>query len=211
MSKKIFAYARKNIKSESIDDQINLIKNYCKNNNMELDERDLIIDNSENTLLKEGYNALCSYMIRGGDVLIITELDRLGRNITIIKEEWLKLNNEGIEIIIINNPLLSTYGKNEKEKEITRGIVSELLTYMSDKEKAKNKRKQAKGIQALKEKNNGKGVGRPKTKVNKEFKVQYKLWKSGKQTAVQTFNNLGLTKATFYRMVKEYKCEENND
>ena len=80
----------------------------------------------------------------------------------------------------------------------------------AEKEKAKNKRRQAEGIQALKDKNNGRGIGRPKTKVNKDFKVQYKLWKSGKQTAVQTFNNLGLTKATFYRLVKEYEQENNN-
>ena len=103
---------------------------------------------------------------------------------------------------------MSTYGKSEYEKEITQNIISDLLSYISQKEKARNKRKQAEGIQALKDKNNGKGIGRPKTKVNKDFKVQYKLWKSGKQTAVQTFNNLGLTKATFYRLVKEY--EENN-
>lgn len=210
MSKKLFAYARKNIKSESIDEQINLIKAYCKNNNIELDERDFIIDDSENTFLREGYNALCSYMMRNGDALIISELDRLGRNVGAIKDEWIKLNDNGIELIIINNPLMSTYNKSSTEKDVIQKVVSELLVYMSEKEKAKIKRRQAQGIQALKEKNHGRGVGRPKTKVNKEFKVQYKLWKDGKQTAVQTFNNLGLTKATFYRLVKEYE-QENND
>lgn len=210
MSSKVFAYARKNIKSESIDEQVKLIEDYCKDNNIELNERDLIIDDSENTCSREGYNALCSYMMRSGDILIISELDRLGRDAAAMKEEWIKLNKENIEIVIINNPVLGTYGKDNMQKEVTQKIISELLVYISDKEKAKNKRKQAEGIQALKEKNNGKGVGRPKTKVNKDFKIQYKLWKSGKQTAVQTFNNLGLTKATFYRLVKEYEQENNN-
>ena len=49
MSSKVFAYARKNIKSESIDEQVKLIEDYCKDNNIELNERDLIIDDSENT------------------------------------------------------------------------------------------------------------------------------------------------------------------
>lgn len=208
MNNKIFAYARTNIKNEIIDDQIKMIRDYCCENNINLNERDLIVDNSENNLIREGYNALCSYMMREGDVLIISELDRLGRDVTNIKEEWIKLIDSGINLIIINNPIMSTYGKSEYEKEITQNIISDLLSYISQKEKARNKRKQAEGIQALKDKNNGKGIGRPKTKVNKDFKVQYKLWKSGKQTAVQTFNNLGLTKATFYRLVKEY--EENN-
>ena len=210
MSNKVFAYVRKNIKNESIDEQLNLIGDYCRDNNIELNERDLIIDDSENTFLREGYNALCSYMMRSGDVLIISELDRLGRDVAAMKEEWIKLNEEGIEIVIINNPLLSTYKKDKMQKDIIQKIVSELLIYISDKEKAKNKRKQAEGIQALKMRNNGKGVGRPKTKVDKDFKIQYKLWKNGKQTAVQTFNNLGLTKATFYRLVKEYEQENNN-
>ncbi|NME84148.1 recombinase family protein [Clostridium sp. SM-530-WT-3G] len=210
MTKKVFAYARKNIKNELIDEQIKLIKTYCEDNDIELDERGLIIDDSENTFLREGYNALCSYMMRDGDVLIISELDRLGRDIGAIKDEWIKLSNNGIELIILNNPLLSTYDKSDTEKDVTKRVVSELLIYISEKEKAKNKRKQAEGIQALREKNHGRGVGRPKIKVNKDFKVQYKLWKGGRQTAVQTFNNLGLTKATFYRLVKEYEQENNN-
>lgn len=209
MNNKVFAYARKNVKSEVISEQINLIKDYCSNNQINLDERDFIIDDSENTLNREGYNALCSYMMRSGDVLIISELDRLGRDIINIKDEWFKLIDMGIDLIIISNPIMSTYGKSAQEKDITQKIISDLLLYISEKEKAKNKRRQAEGIQALKDKNNGRGIGRPKTKVNKDFKVQYKLWKSGKQTAVQTFNNLGLTKATFYRLVKEF--EENSN
>lgn len=209
MNNKVFAYARKNVKSEVISEQINLIKDYCSNNQINLDERDFIIDDSENTLSREGYNALCSYMMRSGDVLIISELDRLGRDIINIKDEWFKLIDMGIDLIIISNPIMSTYGKSAQEKDITQRIISDLLLYISEKEKAKNKRRQAEGIQALKDKNNGRGIGRPKTKVNKDFKVQYKLWKSGKQTAVQTFNNLGLTKATFYRLVKEF--EENSN
>lgn len=209
MNNKVFAYARKNLKSEVISEQINLIKDYCSNNQINLDERDFIIDDSENTLNREGYNALCSYMMRSGDVLIISELDRLGRDIINIKDEWFKLIDMGIDLIIISNPIMSTYGKSAQEKDITQKIISDLLLYISEKEKAKNKRRQAEGIQALKDKNNGRGIGRPKTKVNKDFKVQYKLWKSGKQTAVQTFNNLGLTKATFYRLVKEF--EENSN
>ena len=209
MNNKVFAYARKNVKSEAISEQINLIKDYCSNNQINLDERDFIIDDSENTLNREGYNALCSYMMRSGDVLIISELDRLGRDIINIKDEWFKLIDMGIDLIIISNPIMSTYGKSAQEKDITQRIISDLLLYISEKEKAKNKRRQAEGIQALKDKNNGRGIGRPKTKVNKDFKVQYKLWKSGKQTAVQTFNNLGLTKATFYRLVKEF--EENSN
>lgn len=211
MGRKIFAYARINVKSENIDDEVSLIKKYCRDNDINIEDREFIVEDSENLKSREGYDALCNYMMRSGDALIISELDRLGKEVINMREEWVKLNKEGIELLIINNPLISTYNKTQDEKAIINSIATDLLVYISDKEKAKIKRKQAEGIQLLKEKNNGKGIGRPKTKINKEFKEQYKLWKGNKQTAVQTFKNLNMTKATFYRMVKEYELNKEKE
>lgn len=208
MSKVIFAYARKNKKEDNIKNQIELINNYCSEHNLEIEERNFIVDGTDNSIDRAGYNALINYMMRSGDTLIISELDRLGKDISVINDEWIRLYEKGIDIIIINNPLMTTWNVEDDEKEKKYNLIKEILTYLSDKEKAKNKSKQAEGIRALKDKNNGKGVGRPKTKINKEFKDQYKLWKSNKQTAVETFKKLGLTKATFYRLVKEYELEK---
>lgn len=206
MSRKVFGYARKNIKSENIDEQVDSIVEYCKNNELDLNERDLVIDKDDaNTFNREGYKALTSYMIRSGDILVISELDRLGKEVSAMEEQWRWFNSQDIEIAIVDNAMLSTYGKSDEEKEMVNKIVMELLTYIGEKERQKIKRRQTEGIQALKEKNNGKGIGRPKTKINKEFKEQYKLWKNNKQTAVETFTKLKLTKATFYRLVKEHE------
>lgn len=73
------------------------------------------------------------------------------------------------------------------------------------------RRLQAEGIEAAKRR--GQTLGRPKINYatlsddkRNEFKREYKRWKDGKQTAVQTFTNVGLTKNTFYKIVKEYEA-----
>lgn len=48
--------------------------------------------------------------------------------------------------------------------------------------------------------------GRPRTiKIDKDFKNVYNEWKEKKITAVKAMELSGMSKATFYRKVKEYK------
>lgn len=49
-------------------------------------------------------------------------------------------------------------------------------------------------------------VGRPKTFITFEFEKAYNLWKSGDITAVEAMKKSNMTKATFYRKVKEYEA-----
>lgn len=208
MSQKIFAYVRTNEKNK--DEQVSYIRDYCKINKLELDDREIIIDKIKRDSDRDGYKALVDYMIRSGDILIIRELELLGSNLYMISEEWQRLQRNNINLIIIDNNTLSTHGKNEEEKILISNVVVELLSYICKKDKKRIKENQAKGIQALKDRNNGKGVGRPKTEITKEFKEYYKMWRAGKISAVETFNKLGLTKTTFYRLVKEYENTNNS-
>ena len=103
---------------------------------------------------------------------------------------------------------LNTTNKTDLEKSLISNIVFELLGYMAEKERIKILKRQKEGIQALKDRNNGKGIGRPKTEIPKDFEKEYKLWKEGKQTATETFNKLGIKKTTFYKLVKQYEGKE---
>ena len=128
-----------------------------------------------------------------------------------IKEEWNTLLKMGVEIIIIDTPMLNTKGKDSLERTLISNIVFELLSYMAQKERDKIRSRQAEGIASLKARNNGKGIGRPKTiKVSDRFAEVYKQWKAGDFTAVKAMAMLGLSKATFYRKVKEYEAQEQD-
>ncbi|MGU8626490.1 recombinase family protein, partial [Clostridium perfringens] len=70
-------------------------------------------------------------------------LDRLGRNMAQIKEEWNDLQAKEINIVVIDTPILNTEGKSNLEKTLISNIVFELLSYMAEKERVKIKQRQA--------------------------------------------------------------------
>lgn len=198
MCKKTYGYARVSTKEQNLDRQIEALKEYGIN------ERDIITDKaSGKNFNREGYITLKNSLLRKGDTLVIKELDRLGRDMEQIKQEWQELQAKEVNIIVLDTPILNTEGKTDLEKKLISNIVFELLSYMAEKERAKIRQRQKEGIQALRDKNNGKAKGRPKIEAPTNFKEEYKNWKSGKQTATETFKKLGLSKAKFYRLVKE--------
>lgn len=201
---KIYGYARVSTKEQNLDRQLAELKKHVAS------ERDIITDKaSGKDFNRSGYMSLRDTLLRAGDTLVIKELDRLGRDMTMIKEEWNTLLKMGVDIIIIDTPILNTKGKDTLEKTLISNIVFELLSYMAQKERDKIKSRQAEGIAALKAKNNGKGIGRPRTiEVSERFTEVYKQWKAEEYTAVKAMAMLGLSKATFYRKVKEYEAQK---
>ena len=200
---KVYGYCRVSTKEQNTDRQIEALKEYG------VHERDIIIDKaSGKNFNREGYKTLTTQLLRRGDTLVIKELDRLGRNMEQIKEEWQKLQSKEVNIVVLDTPILNTTNKTDLEKSLICNIVFELLGYMAEKERIKILKRQKEGIQALKDRNNGKGIGRPKTEIPENFEKEYKLWKEGKQTATETFNKLKLKKTTFYKLVKQYEGKE---
>lgn len=202
--KKIYSYARVSTKEQNLDRQLEAINNYCKENHIKLEERDIISDKqSGKDFNREGYLTLKNSLLRDGDTLIIKELDRLGRDMTMIKEEWQELQNKGVSIIVIDTPILNTVGKTDLEKILISNIVFELLSYMAEKERIKIRQRQAEGIAIAKEK--GKYKGRKKIEIDDAFKKVYDKWKAEEITAYKAMELTGLKRNTFYRRVSEYE------
>ena len=99
---------------------------------------------------RNGYLKLKNSLLRDGDTLVIKELDRLGRNMDMIKNEWQEIQSKGIDIVVLDTPILNTKNKSDLEKKLIANIVFELLTYMAEKERIKIKTRQAEGIAAAK-------------------------------------------------------------
>lgn len=151
---------------------------------------------------RTGYTQLKKFL-KAGDTLVIKELDRLGRDKELIKEEWQDLKNKGIDIIVIDQPILNTAGKDDLTKELISNIVFELLTYMAESERLKIKSRQKEGIEKALEK--GVKFGRPKTAKKEE----------AKKTAIDLYLNTnysvakilemagGISRRTFYNALAE--------
>lgn len=193
---KTYGYARVSTREQNLDRQVLELAEYV------VDERDIITDKaSGKDFNRGGYVTLRNTLLREGDTLVIKELDRLGRDMNQIKEEWNYLLKMGVDIVVLDTPMLNTKGKDTLEKTLISNIVFELLSYMAQKEREKIKQRQAEGISAAKSK--GKRLGRPVKAVGSAFEGAYREWKAGRIMAVEAMEMSGLTKATFYRRVKE--------
>ena len=123
---KIYGYGRVSTKEQNLDRQIQALTTYG------VYDRDIITDKvSGKDFNRSGYITLRDSLLRSGDTLVIKELDRLGRNMEMIKEEWNTLLKNGINIIVIDTPILNTKDKSDLEKSLISNIVFELLSYMA--------------------------------------------------------------------------------
>lgn len=208
MINKTFGYARVSTKEQNLERQLEALKQYGIN------EREIIVDKiSGKNFNRPGYLNLKNNLLREGDTLVVKELDRLGRDMTMIKEEWNELESKGINIVVIDTPLLNTVGKTDLEKRLISSIVFELLSYMAEKERIKIKQRQAEGIAAMPVNEEGKKVsiktgkttGRPKVTYPKNWGDVYTSWKEDKITAKKAMELTGLKRTTFYALVKKYE------
>lgn len=190
-----YGYARVSSTEQNLDRQIEALTDYG------VDERDIITDKqSGKDFQRSGYLALKQQMLREGDTLVIKEMDRLGRDYEAIKNEWQELQRMGVDIVIIDTPILNTKEKSDLEKSLICNIVFELLAYTAEKERRKIRTRQAEGIKLALQR--GAAFGRPSVEVPQNFAEVTGRWRSGEITAVEAMRQLGLKKTTFYKLVR---------
>ena len=145
-----------------------------------------------------------------GDTLIITSLDRLGRNYEQIKDEWKDLTHRGIYIKVLDNPLLDTskYADDDLLAKFTANIVLEVLSFVAENERVNIRKRQAEGITNAKEK--GVHLGRPKTEYPDNWGDVYSRWKKKSITGVQAMKELNLKRTTFYKLVDLYENKKKS-
>ena len=200
MASKVYGYARVSSKEQNLDRQLIALKEYG------VDEKNIKYDKqSGKDFNRQSYQLLKNELLREHDTLVIKELDRLGRNKDMIKEEWNELINRGINIEVIDMPIINTSGKSDLEKSLIVNIVFELLTYMAEKERLKIRKRQKEGIDALKERNGGKGIGRPAVEYPSNWKEVYDRLKAKEIKSSEAMQLLEMKKTTFYKLLKKYR------
>ena len=107
--------------------------------------------------------------LKGGDLLVIKSIDRLGRNYSQIIEEWNRITNIiGADILVLDMPLLDTRTKSDTlVGKFISDIVLQVLSFVAENERENNKARQAEGIKIAREK--GVRFGRPSFLYTDEF------------------------------------------
>ena len=197
MENRTFYYARVSSKEQNLDRQLNAFKKIGAG------DRDIITDKeSGKNLDRQGYQALKNAMLREGDTLVITSLDRLSRNKKDIANELKYFKDNNIRLKVLDLPTTMTEVPQGQEWviEMVNNILIEVLGTIAEQERATIHKRQAEGIASAKKA--GKHLGRPVTIKPENWEEVIKLWENGNISAKEAMNRTGVKKSTFYKLCK---------
>ncbi|MDR1605258.1 MAG: recombinase family protein [Gracilibacteraceae bacterium] len=141
--------------------------------------------------------------LASGDLIHILSIDRLGRNYDEIQNQWRLLTKErGVDIAIIDMPLLDTRIHKDLIGTFISDLVLQVLSFCAASERENIRNRQAQGIAAARAR--GVHLGRPSQKPPENFIELAKQWQRGKLATVEFRRQTGLTETTLYRRLREH-------
>lgn len=196
MMSRIYGYVRVSTKEQNEARQIEELLKYVP-------KEQIIVDKaSGKDMEREGYQNL-KKELKAGDMLVIKELDRLGRNKQHIKDELQELQKMKIKVIILNIPttkaLLQENLSNVSIIEMINNILIEVLSTIAEEERIKIRTRQAEGIKIAKEQ--GRELGRPQKKITPRVEKILKEVRAGLKTKTLASKELNTSRTQLDRML----------
>lgn len=149
------------------------------------------------------------HILREGDLLVVTELKRFGRNYGEIYKEWFHITKEiGADIKVTSMLILDTAQSKELVGQLITDVVLAVFAYVADEDWTERHELQRQGIEVAKAE--GKYLGRPRISYPENWETFYGMWKSGEITAKKAMELMGLKKDSFYRLVKKFEMSERD-
>lgn len=206
----IFGYMRISTTKESqtTDRQKLTLESYARDNNFNFDE---IVEERISGTIKAGDRAVYSNLrgrMRKDDVMVVTDLDRLGRSADDTMHELRELRKEGIKVIALDIPYLNEWDKTQDDG-MYRMIVDIMITlksHMAEQERAKTVERIKQGLEVAKAK--GKTLGRPPVQLEDDFIKEYEKYLKGSygdMTKVNFAKMLGIGRSTLYKYIGIYE------
>lgn len=204
----IYGYHRTSTTEQHLDRGIREITEFCHRNHYKL-EKIYTDQQTGKNFNRPRYIVLRDDILREGDTLIITEVDRLGRNKKDTVEELRILANRNIRVMILEIPTtLQDVSKMDNSMarmilETVNHMLIELYAAMAQAEIEKKEKRQREGIEAKKMRGDWDNYGRPKVSKPSNWDEVIIRWKAGEITAVEAMKQMGLKKSTFYKLQKQ--------
>lgn len=208
----IYGYVRVSTEKQDLTRQITAIYEYADKKNLKIEK--VFEDKSTGTNFnRDGYKELVDRTIEENDVIIITDLDRLGRNKEELKEEYFYITKKRkAKLIIINLPALSdlTMGG---DNGIVFTILLELFTWLAEKELEQKKERIKTGIENMEVKN-----GKKWSRKTKKYTGRPSIWeKLKKEKVIDSFKRglknkeimelFKIKESTFFKIKSELKAD----
>ena len=207
---KRYGYHRTSTREQHLDRGIAEITAYCEQNQLEL-ERIFTDQQTGKNFNRPRYQVLKEDVLRSGDELIITEVDRLGRNKRDTLKELQYFRDHNIRVKILELPTtLMDISKLDNTMaqmlmETVNNMLIELYAAMAQAEIEKKEKRQREGIEAKKARGDWEDYGRPSAIDIEDFKIQYQKVVDGQMRPTELMKQLGISKSTYYRYVDQIK------
>lgn len=146
--------------------------------------------------------AMLDYL-REGDIVIVTELDRLGRNNKDLTEIMNAIQQKGATLEVLNLPSMN--GIEDKNlRRLINNLVVELYKYQAESERKRIKERQAQGIELAKKK--GRFTGRKSTFQKDDPLLQraFNLYQSKEYTLKEIEHHTKIPVSTLKRYLTKY-------
>lgn len=195
---KVYGYVRVSSIDQNEDRQMDAMDNIgIEKNNIFIDRQ------SGKDFERPAYKRMVRKLKRG-DVLYIMSIDRLGRNYEEIQNQWNLLTKEiGIDICVIDMPLLDTRGGKDLMGTFIADLVLQILSFVAQTERENIRKRQAQGIAAARLR--GIRFGRPEKKLPDNFDEIANEYNAGRITLEEVLKELKISESTFYRRRKEWQ------
>ncbi len=203
---KRYGYHRTSTREQHLDRGITEITAYCEQNQLEL-ERIFTDQQTGKNFNRPRYQVLKEDVLRSGDELIITEVDRLGRNKkeTLGELQYFRDHNIRVKILELPTTLMDISKLDntmaQMLMETVNNMLIELYAAMAQAEIEKKEKRQREGIEAKKARGDWDDYGRPSAIAIEDFKIHYQKVIDGQIRPTELMKQLGISKSTYYRYV----------
>ena len=142
--------------------------------------------------------------LKPDDTVVISSIDRLGRNYEELLEQWRIVTKEKhANIVVLDMPLLDTRSCKDSTRTLIADLVLQIFSYVAQKERENIKRRQAEGIAAAKKR--GVKFGRkPIPKPDNLLEV-FKQWQEGRLSGRKAAKKIGVSHTTFQRWTEDFQ------
>ena len=143
--------------------------------------------------------------IREGDIVLVTELDRLGRNNQDLTKIMNTIQNKGATLDVLNLPSMTGIA-DPNLRQLMTNLIIELYKYQAESERKRIIERQQQGIALAKQQGKYHGRKPQYTKDDPRLQHAFKLYQAG-MSDVDVARNTGIKRTTFIRYRKKFNIK----
>ncbi|MHC9370262.1 recombinase family protein [Clostridium perfringens] len=169
-----FYYVRVSSKSQKLDRQEENpeLGSFCKRMGVREKEVIILADQISGKTFERPNYQLLKKIITEGDNIIVSSLDRFGRNYLEGRKEFTELIAKGVKVYVLNRPMLEDlYKLNDTMSKFMINFLVDWELISAEEELKRIKERQREGLELAKKK--GKKLGRPRVEVPSNFEEIY--------------------------------------